>query len=299
MRNSLCAAGVLVALALCAAVRAETVVLADGSSLEGQVSTHNGHVTIVTADATLTLPADRVLRVGTPPAAAAVAAAPAPEAPLAPAPAAPAVAPGRQAGPTSLGRAMAQRIDVAFDVVAPSEAFDYLRQVTNINLVLDTDVRADTRPLNLTLHDVPLAGVLDLMSAMNGYSYEVRPGQILFVRTQAAQTAYVARIYNVTDLLVSTEDTGNGALGQGGTGQGTNRGGGFSSGLSNTGSRGNQGQGLNPQFAPVPGGSLMVTGAGAGGPAAGTLTGRAQGLVVLITGTCGGVSWAQPVVIGP
>ncbi len=303
MRYFLLAAGALVALSLGAAARAETVVLADGSSLEGQVSTLNGRVTIETADATLTLPAEKVLRVGTA-SAAAPAAAVAPKAPQTPAPAAAPAAPSRPSGPAPLSRAMAQKIDVAFDAVAPSEAFDYLRQVTNINLVVDNDVRADTRPLTLTLHDVSLASVLDLVKEMTGYTYEMRPGQILFVRGQAAPGAYVARMYDVRDLLVSTEDTGTGALGQGGNGQGTfGTGGGLTTRGSTTGGRGNQGQGLSPQFTPAPGVSPTVSRVGASatgsGPAAGTLTARAQDLGVLITSTCGQGSWAQPAVLVP
>ncbi len=309
MRQLMFAAGVFVALALCIAARAETVVLADGTSLEGQVSTHNGRVTIVTADGTLTLPADKVRLAGKAPAPK-PAVAPAPKAPQTPAPAAPAAAPGpkapQPAAAPSLARAMGQKIDVAFEGVAPAEAFDYLRQITNLNLVIDSDVRADTQTVTLNLHDVPLAGVLDLLKEMNGYTYELRPGQILFVRKQAAPGAYVMRIYNVTDLLVSTEDTGTGPLS--GNGQGAFGTGGSNTRGSNTGGRSSLGQGLSPQFAPTPAGAATITGTGANGgsgpsagngPYAGTLPARAQDLALLIANTCGRGSWAQPAVIAP
>lgn len=306
MRQFLFVAGVFVALALCAAVRAGTVVLADGTALEGQVSRLNGRVTIVTADATLTLPASKVLRVGKAPAPA-PAATPAPEAPQTPAQAKPAAAPSRPSAAPSLARAMGRKIDVAFDSVAPSEVFDYLRQITSINLVVDSDVRADTQAVTLNLHDVTLASVLDLLKEMNGYTYEVRPGQILFVRKHATSGAYVMRVYNVTDLLLSTEDTGTGPLGGNANGQGAFGTGSSTTRGSSTGSRGGLGQGLNPQFAPVQSGATIV-GAGAyggygsysgNGPVTGTQPARAQDLAVLIANTCGRGSWAQPAVIVP
>ncbi len=202
---------------------------------------------------------------------------------------------------------MGQKIDVAFESVAPAEAFDYLRQITNMNLVIDSDVRADTQTVTLNLHDVTLASVLDLLKEMNGYTYELRPGQILFVRKHATSGAYVMRVYNVTDLLLSTEDTGTGPLGGNANGQGA-----FGTGRSTTrgssnGSRGGLGQGLNPQFAPVQSGATIV-GAGAyggygsysgNGPVRGTQPARAQDLAVLIANTCGRGSWAQPAVIVP
>jgi hypothetical protein len=291
MKHIVFALVALVALSLGARVRAETVVLADGSRVEGQVRELNGRVTIESSTGTLTLPADKVLRVETAPAPAAAAPAPEPAQPPAAAPAQP-----RAGSATSLEQALGRSIDVNFDSVAPAEAFDYVRQVSGINLVLDNDVRADTRPVNLRLHDVSLVNVLGLLAEMNGYAYETRPGPILFVRTKTAASTYIVRIYPVTDLLVSTEDTGAGLGTQGSFGQGTgNTNAGLSTRGSSAGNVSNRNTNLNPQYGPA-GGAPVITSTS---PLTDVLTGRAQDLILLIEGACGQGTWAGRTAAGP
>ena len=227
MRHILFAAGLLAALALGAVASAETVVLVDGTALEGQVSTLKGRVTIVTDDATLTLPADKVLQIGRAPVA--EPARPRHRSRRPPSPRSlrrlrPPPRPRRRVpsvGPTPLLQALARRIDVNFDGTPPAEVFDYLQQASNINLVIDPDVRASTSNISLTLRNASMASVLDVLGKWYGYSYEVQPSHILHVRSGKGPGRYVLRVYDVRDLLLSREDTGAGAGTQGAGGSNT------------------------------------------------------------------------------
>jgi hypothetical protein len=289
MRHILCAAALLVAVVLSASARAETVVLADGSALQGKVSTLNGLVTIETAEATLTLPAGKILRV-----VGAADAVPAKTRAVAPKPAAPAVAaPGSAPAPTPLARALASKIDVNFAGASPVDVFDYLRNVAKINVVLANDVRADTRPITLTLHGVSLADVLAVLSETNGYSYRQEPDQVLFVGGKSGPATYVMRMYDVTDLLLSREDTGAGPGGGGVFGLSSSSNTGLSGGGSNLGSSNG---GVSPQYAPFSAGAPTIRGTA---PASGVQAVRAQDLASVIATTCGRGSWAHVGAVAP
>jgi len=303
VKRYLLAGAVLAGLLLGSGVQADTVFLADGSRVHGQVKVAGGRVAIRTADATLTLPSRRVSRIvpGYVPArdAGPQAQQPAEEqkeqaserAPSTLAPASP--APRQAAGPPSLIGALSEVIDVDFDGVPPDEVFEYVRQVTNMNLVLDNEVRRDVQAVHMRLRDVSVARVLDLLRELNGSSYTVRPGEILFVRMSRPGAGYVVRIYPAMDVLVSTEDTGQGN--RGGYGSGGQDFSGSSSGPggrgSGSGSRGGRGRGdVSPQF-----GGNSVGGAalrGVGGTET-ELSARAKDLIELMRQTCGQGNW-QP-----
>ena len=282
MKRILTVAGVAAALFLFHGVRAETVILADGSRLEGQVQVAGGQVTIATREATLTLPVSRVMGIE------AACAAPTPAAPQAAAPMAPAapaapVVPAvvQTSGPPPLARALATRTDVSFDGVSPDEAFDYVRQITGMNLVLSNDVRRDTTPVYLRLHDVTVATVLETLGDLNGYAYDQRHGEILVARMRATGPSLSLRSFNVRDLLVSTEDLGSNLSGNGNGGGG---GSGVSLGTSSSSSSGSgRSQGASPQFG----------GSAGGGATPDSLFFRSQDLAQLIMQTCGDGTWAQ------
>ena len=290
MKRILVVAGVLAVLSLTHAVRAETVILADGSRIEGQVQVAGGQVSITTQGATLTLPASRVIGLERAAAAAAPVAPLAPAAPKVAAPPAASVVPAAApvSGPPPLGQALAMRTVVAFDGASPDEAFGYLRQITGMNLVLSNDVRRDATPVYMRLHDVTVATVLNMLADMNGYAYEQKPGEILFAGMKSAGTGYVMRVYQVRDLLVSTEDLGSSLSGTNG-GQ-SNGGGNANLGRSNT-SGANRSQGPSPQFAAPSSGSATISGAGTssitGAAVPDGLLSRAQDLALLIIQTCG------------
>jgi len=277
-----------VVLALCATrAEADSVFLRNGTRLAGEVDTARGEVTVKTEDGVLTLPAWRVARVEW----ADALAVPSPQLAASPAPAAssevraprgpsgPAVA--QPSGPPRVKNVLATKMSVDFDGVSLHDALEYVREVTGVNMALSSDVRADAEPIHLHLKQVRLETILELILEPRGFSYTVRPGEVLYVRAGAAGDL-VPRVYEVTDLLVSSEDRG---LGQ----QGAGRGSGAAAGRGTT-------AGLSPQYAGTSRNAGTVSGgrnAQYGGNVS-SISSRAENLVFLIKGTCGHGTWMDP-----
>jgi len=184
---------------------------------------------------------------------------------------------------------LATKMSVDFDGVSLNDALAYVREVTGVNMALSSDVRADAEPIHLHLKQVRLEAILELILEPRGFSYTVHPGEVLYVRAGAAGDL-VPRVYEVTDLLVSTEDRG---LGQ----QGAGRGSGAAAGRGTTAGRGSA-AGLSPQFAGTSRNAGTVSGGrsrnGQYGGNASSITSRAENLVFIIKGTCGHGTWMDP-----
>jgi len=290
-------------LALCATpAKADSVFLRNGTRLAGEVDTARSEVTVKTEDGVLTLPAWRVARVEW----ADALAVPSPQLAGRPAPAAsskvraprgpsePAVA--QPSGPPRVKNVLATRMSVDFDGVSLHDALEYVREVTGVNMALSSDVRADAEPIHLHLEQVRLETILELILEPRGFSYTVRPGQVLYVRAGAAGNL-VPRVYEVTDLLVSTEDRGLGQQGAG-RGGGAAAGRGSAAGLSPqfAGTSRNARAGLSPQFAGTSRNARTVSGGRNGqyGGNGSSITSRAENLVFIIKGTCGRGTWMDP-----
>jgi len=172
-------------------------------------------------------------------------------------------------------------MSVDFDGVPLHDALEYVREVTGVNMALSSEVRADTEPVHLRLKQVRLETILELILEPRGFSYTVRPGEVLYVRAGAAGDL-VPRVYEVTDLLVSTEDRG---LGQ----QAAGRGGGTTTGRGGA-------VGVSPQYAGTSRSARAVSGGRSGQNARYTssITSRGENLVLLIKGTCGHGTWMDP-----
>lgn len=280
-------------LALCAApAGADTVFLTDGTELTGEVQTAHRQVTVRTEDGVLTLPAWRVARVESPGGAAAPSGPPQREAaPAAGGEGAVAERPVQPAaagtgGPPRVQDVLASRMSVDFDGVPLHDALAYIHEVTGVNMALSSDVGADTAPIYLHVKQVRLETILELVLKPRGFVCSVRPGEILYVSIGPAGDL-VPRVYEVTDLLLSTEDRGTGQAAAGGQGRGT-------AGASVTGGAG----GLSPQFT---GASRNVRTVNAGGNGRGagygymsSISSRAENLVFMIKGTCGPGTWMDP-----
>jgi len=268
-------AGLLLA-AWAATGRADTVVLTNGARLTGTVTPARNGVSIQSRSGTLTLPSWRIVQVIPGPDAAPSGRAPEAGTPdQAPAPSG---RPGPARAPV-VAEAMARRITVDFSGASVYEVLDYIRAETGVNMALAPEVRTTQAPVDLSVRDVPLRNVLDVVLEPTDLGYTVRPGEILFVGAHAKQEL-VTRIYPIGDLLVSVED----------------RGGDEGSGTSSTGSRSRTAR--NPQYASSRRGARATS---SGGSANGDdsdgwtpRTARAENLILLIKSSCGHGTWEDP-----
>jgi hypothetical protein len=260
-------------------VEADTVVLKDGTRLTGEVATGRLRVTIRSSAGTLILPAARVGRIeraGLP------AEQPREVTPAQrEAPVAPRVKPVASAGKLPpVSEVLTGRITVDFDAVPLASALEHIGELTDLDVVLGAEVRADPEPVSLRLTEKPVETVLDFLLEPRGYSYTAKPSRILYVGRGPVGGEYVVRIYDVRDLLLSIEDQPGAGAGAGGAA-----------------GRGTVGD-LAPQFGSGQAGSqLQVGGAPAllGGEGGDSLRARAQNLVYLIQSVCGQGTWQYPV----
>lgn len=278
--------------------QADTVVLTDGTELEGDVRVTHQRVTVQTEEGSLTLPAWRVIRVETGDAASASTAGPKPR---------PAGAkkeegvrrptllePRRARAVSRVADVLKSDISVEFDGASLLDVLTYIRELTGVNMALSRDVRLDTEPIRLRLKSVAVETVLELVLEPRGFDYTVKAGEILYVHKGVAGEPTV-RVYRVTDLLLSTMDR-PGAMqgGRGGAGGGLGAGRGGAAGLSPQFV--GHVDGFSPQF---------IGGTGAAGGAAGQAGGRgqqywtslpirAQNFVLLLKGACGEGTWMVP-----
>ncbi len=202
-----------------------------------------------------------------------------------------------------------QVVPMSFDQTSLTEAAAFLRQVTRLNIVvLPSATQQNPSPITLQLDNTTLKSGLDQICAMTDTAWKVEDGIIKIGSTEALRK-YEMRIYNVRDLLVSTEDTGTGNLG----GTGNNTFGGSSGGSGRTtfgGSNNSNTGGLNGSFPAQDvqkaqfglGGSSGSSSGGYGGSSSSSgnnnntnvLAYRAQDLILLIKQSCGLDTWEDP-----
>jgi len=194
---------------------AGTVVLGDGTVLEGDVSREADWVAIRSETGTLRLPVRRVAVLQ----ADSQDRAPQVEPPRAAAAAPEADAGGEEAQADGVGRApgrsssrppraaavLESKMDVDFDGVSVYEVVSFVQINSGVNMAVANVVREDRRPVTLHLKNVPVATILELALEPLGFGYTVKPGDIIDVRGSSAG-AISLRIYNVRDLLLDVGD---------------------------------------------------------------------------------------------
>lgn len=276
--------GAMAVCGLATLAAADTVVLRDGARVKGEVRVGREHVEVSTATGTLSLPKRRVQSIARDDEKASVrrprkraetasreepegepVAEREPESPEA------AQAGARpEDGPPAVAEVLEQRIDIEFDGAPVSEVVDFLRQVTGANFVISRRVRRNAEGVHLRLNDVTVRQVLDLLGDSHNLRYETRPGRILYVAQRGTGEGYVLRLYDVRDLLVSSEDADI-------NGDENGDGGGLNSGD------------FNPQFGAPTGGARIEQD---DEDERTTRYERAWYLVELMQGTCGTGTWA-------
>ncbi len=106
---------------------------------------------------------------------------------------------------------LVRRMDVDFDQVPLREVLVYLRETTGFGLAMHDDLNADPRTVTLHLRNAPLERILDLTLLPRGYGYRITSDNVLMVLPRHLRAGYRTELYNVTDLLLSTNDLTGGS----------------------------------------------------------------------------------------
>lgn len=234
--NILVATGVAALLCSAAALGGDGVVMTSGARLEGEVLLLDRDVQVETAHGTLVVSMDAVASVtvdgrtevfreveepapdpqvavddAQEPPAEAVEAAPTE---VAEEPNAVSAAAPQQPGPRTLQERLERRISVDFQDQPLKDVLDYLRETEGVSFAYrPSDLEFDSLPVNLTLHDVPLATVLDLALEGRGLAWQARDGYVRILAQRAARRLE-PKVYDVRDLLAQTADRQTPAVAQ-------------------------------------------------------------------------------------
>lgn len=96
-----------------------------------------------------------------------------------------------------------------FDRAPLAEAVQYVRQVAQVNVVIDSSALEDQPDLTVTLklRKARVADALTLMLELNGLTYLIRDGVVFVTTPDAARSRpTITRVYDVRGLQISLED---------------------------------------------------------------------------------------------
>ena len=103
-----------------------------------------------------------------------------------------------------------QKISLDFTGVSLDDAINYIRDVTNINIILDGEVHTklseDQLKVNLKVKDLLLKSALKLMLQSKDLTASYREGVLVILPKDKVNAAVVTRIYDVRDLLFKLQD---------------------------------------------------------------------------------------------
>jgi hypothetical protein len=103
-----------------------------------------------------------------------------------------------------------QRISLDFSGVPLDDALNYIRDVTNINIVVDGEVHTklseDQLKVNLKVKDLLLKSALKLMLQAKDLTASYKEGVLVILPKDKVNAAVVTRVYDVRDLLFKLQD---------------------------------------------------------------------------------------------
>ncbi len=103
-----------------------------------------------------------------------------------------------------------QRITVDFNAASLDDALNYIRDMTNINIVVDAEVHTklseDQLKVNLKVKDLLLKSALKLMLQSKELACTYRDGVLVIMPKDKVNTSVVTRVYDVRDLLFKIAD---------------------------------------------------------------------------------------------
>ncbi len=99
-----------------------------------------------------------------------------------------------------------EKTNFQFESATLADALDYIRQVNNINIVVDDKVKDDIegQQVTLSVSDLQLGSALELLLKFAGaeYTYVLRNGVVFITNQQGARGEPVLRVFNVGDLTI-------------------------------------------------------------------------------------------------
>ena len=103
-----------------------------------------------------------------------------------------------------------QKITVDFTGVPLDDALNYIRDMTNINIVVDANVHTklseDQLKVNLKVKDLLLKSALKLMLQSKDLSASYKEGVLVIICKDQINASVVTRVYDVRDLLFKVAD---------------------------------------------------------------------------------------------
>jgi hypothetical protein len=102
------------------------------------------------------------------------------------------------------------RITVDFNGVPLDDALNYIRDMTNINIIVDADVHTklseDQLKVTLKVKDLLLKSAMKLMLQAKELSCSYKEGVLIILPKDKVNTAVVTQLYDVRDLLFKIQD---------------------------------------------------------------------------------------------
>ena len=103
-----------------------------------------------------------------------------------------------------------QRITVDFNGASLDDALNYIRDLTNLNIVVDAEVRTklseDQLKINLKVKDLLLKSALKLMLQAKDLVCSYKEGALVIMPRDKVNASVVTRVYAVQDLLLKIQD---------------------------------------------------------------------------------------------
>ncbi len=102
------------------------------------------------------------------------------------------------------------RITVDFNGVPLDDALNYIRDMTNINIIVDAEVHTklseDQLKVTLKVKDLLLKSAMKLMLQAKELSCSYKEGVLIILPKDKVNTAVVTQLYDVRDLLFKIQD---------------------------------------------------------------------------------------------
>ena len=100
------------------------------------------------------------------------------------------------------------RLTMDFNDAPLPEVIDFLRDVTNVDIIIDPTVlreQGDVRS-SLKVKDIPAANALNLLLGLSGLDYTIQNGVVLITSKDAVERKSYTRAYDIRDLLFEIKD---------------------------------------------------------------------------------------------
>lgn len=99
-----------------------------------------------------------------------------------------------------------KRVSVEFKNQPFSDAIEHLRSISQINILVDPEILANTTPVDFTVSNMELRNVIDWILRFQRLEYRIRDGAIYISNEAGLAQKPVTKSYDVSDLVVKMRD---------------------------------------------------------------------------------------------